>query len=70
MCDALRELMKDDLIQAKSEGRLEGRLEGMHEKQLESLTNVMESLSLDADRAMDILRIPAAEREFYRSKLS
>ena len=78
MGDALRKLMKDDLIQAESkgrlegkiEGRLEGRLEGMHEKQLESLTNVMKSLSLDADRAMDILRIPTAEREIYRSQLS
>lgn len=65
MCDALRELMKDDLLQAKSEGRLEG----MHEKQLESLINVMKSFSVDADRAMDILRIPAAEREIYRSEL-
>lgn len=57
MCDALRELMKDDLVQAKLDGKLE------------SLTNVMKSLSVDADKAMDILLIPAEEHAIYRAKL-
>ena len=85
MCDALRELMKEDLDQArlegiyegerkgKLEGRLEGRLEGKFEGKLEgvleSLSHVMESFSLDADKAMDALHIPAEERDLYRSKL-
>ena len=73
MCDALRELMKDDLAQAKNEGkiegRLEGKLEGIQEGKLESLTHVMKSFSVDAEKAMDVLHIPAAEREIYRSKL-
>lgn len=65
MCDALRELMKDDLIQARLEGELEGERKGV----MESLTHVMESFSVDADKAMDALHIPAEERELYRSKL-
>ena len=61
MCDALRELMKDDLVKAENKGILE--------TQLKSLTNVMKSLSVDADKAMDILLIPAEERAIYRAKL-
>ena len=61
MCDALRELMKDDLVQAKREGVREGVLG--------SLANVMKSFSVDADKAMDALHIPAEEREMYRSHL-
>ena len=97
MCDALRELMKDDLMQARREGMLEGRnegilegmrkgrsegilegrsegrsegiLEGRLEGVLDSLTHVMKSFSVDADKAMDALHIPAEERELYRSRL-
>ena len=65
MCDALRELMKDDLAQAE----IKGKLEGIQEGKLESLSHVMKSFSVDAEKAMDALHIPAAEREAYRSKL-
>lgn len=53
--------MKDGLTQAKIEGIQEGKLE--------SLTHVMKSFSVDAEKAMDALHIPPAEREAYRSKL-
>ena len=85
MCDVLRELMKDDLALAERKGRDEGILEGIQkgknegilegiqrgksEGVFQSLTNVMKSLSLDADGAMDALCIPAEERELYRSQL-
>ena len=69
MCDALRELMKDDLVQAKREGVREGIAEGRREGVLGSLANVMKSFSVDADKAMDALHIPAEEREMYRSQL-
>lgn len=65
MCNALREMMNDELVKATKEARLEGKLE----ERLELLTNVMKSLSLDADKAMDILHIPLAERETCRSRL-
>lgn len=65
MCDAFRKLMKDDLTQAK----IEGKIEGIQEGKLESLTHVMKSFSVDAEKAMDALHIPPAEREAYRSKL-
>ena len=77
MCDALRELMKEDILQAQLEGErrgerrgiLEGERKGKREGVLESLSHVMESFSVDADKAMEALHIPAEERELYRSKL-
>lgn len=61
MCDALRELMKDDLDQAKHEGA--------QNSLSYSIAKMMTSLKLSAEQAMDVLEIPAAEREFYRKKL-
>lgn len=61
MCDALRELMKDDLEQA--------RREGAQNALSNSIANVMVSLKLSAEQAMDALKIPAEEREFYRARL-
>ena len=65
MCDALRELMKDDLVNE----RLKGIDEGVRKTNLKALTHVMNSFSVDAEKAMDALHIPPAEREAYRSKL-
>ena len=65
MCDALRELMRADLVNE----RLEGIDEGVRKTNLKALTHVMNSFSVDAEKAMDILQIPGEEREIYRSKL-
>ena len=51
------------------EGIQEGIKEGIQKGTLQSLVNVMKSLSLDADRAMDALNIPMEERGLYRSQL-
>ena len=81
MCQALRELMKDEFdkeieenrIDAKREGILEGKREGILEGQrntnLDSIKNIMESLKYTASQAMDVLKIPTSERAFYQSKL-
>lgn len=92
MCDALRELMKDELAQARREGvregfcegycmafrkcmrqikqsLLNGELEGAREMILKLPAKVMRLLFLDADDVMDILRIPAEERETFRARL-
>ena len=56
-------------LEGKVEGKLEGKVEGKLEGILESLSHVMESFSVDADKAMDALHIPKEERDLYRSKL-
>lgn len=76
MCDALHELMKDDLVQAWLEGYRqgwrEGRMEALEDLQnsrLAAIPGVMSGLDYSAEQAMDLLEIPAEEREFYRARL-
>ena len=47
------------------EGRKEGRMEGREEERVSSIKNVMSNLKTTADKAMDILGIPASERGRY-----
>ena len=57
MCEGLRELMAD----SKAEGR--------EETLLNSIKNLMETLKLTAEQAMDALKIPDDDRKKYVSML-
>ena len=57
MCEGLRELMAD----SKAEGR--------EETLLNSIKNLMETLKLTAEQAMDALKIPDSDRKKYVSLL-
>ena len=46
-----------------------GREKERKQSQIESLKAVMESLNVDFTKAADILKIPEAEREYYRKLL-
>lgn len=50
MCDALMELMKDELNEAKTKGAVEGEIRG-EAKGLKALVDVLKGLSLDFDSA-------------------
>ena len=52
-------------IEARGEarGRAEGEARGEARERLSSIRNVMQSLGISAAKAMDILRIPAGERD-------
>mgnify|MGYP001673980166 CR=1 FL=1 len=54
---------------ARRTGLAEGRAEGAEQAMLQSLRHLMEELSLSPERAMDVLHIPAAERERYLARL-
>ncbi len=58
MCEALRELFKDELEEKEQKGKLEGRLE----ERLESLKNLMKNMNINAGQAMDLLEIPESDR--------
>ena len=66
MCEVL------DRVEAKGEARGEARGEakGIDKARLESIKNVMEGLKYTAQQAMDLLKIPSAERAKYFSKLN
>jgi predicted transposase YdaD len=46
-------------------GRAEGRTEGIKEGTLASIKNLMETMKLSIQQAMDALKIPEADRAYY-----
>ena len=52
-----------------AEGRREGRSEGRCEGKVESIRNLMESMSMTAEQAMKALKIPAGEFGKYMTLL-
>jgi hypothetical protein len=66
MGDALRELMKDELEEARANGIEQGREEGL----LSSVGNLMKSMHLSAEEAMKALGIPKEKMDFYGAKLA
>ena len=51
------------------QGIAEGRAEGKAETSLNDIRNVMEGFKVTAQQAMDVLKIPPAEREKYLARL-
>ena len=50
-------------------GRQEGRQEGTTKAQIKSLKNLMDSLQVNDEKAMDLLKIPQEERDSLREAL-
>jgi hypothetical protein len=85
MCEALRELMKDEMdreveersekareearVEAMAEARKEAKAEAREEK-ISLISNLMETMKLTAEQAMNALKIPAEERQLYASRLA
>jgi hypothetical protein len=65
MCEALRELMKDEIEQEKAETRKASTFDAF----LNAIKNLMETTGIDADQAMNNLCIPAADRAEYKANL-
>lgn len=65
MCKELEDLCEELKAEAKSEGREEGRTE----ERVSSIRNIMETLGVSVEKAMDALKIAADSRETYRKML-
>ena len=65
MCKELEDLCEELKAEAKSEGRAEGRAE----ERVSSIRNIMETLGVSVEKAMDALKIAAESRETYRKML-
>lgn len=61
MCEALRELMKEDFEKQERETK--------QETLLEAIRNLMETMKCSADQAMAALKIPEADKRKYIAKL-
>jgi NACalpha-BTF3-like transcription factor len=61
MCEALRELMKDEFDEERNKAETASRLE--------DIRSIMENCKFDVEQAMDALNIPQQKRALYLSKL-
>ena len=62
--------MKDLRNEAFYEGEAVGMAKGEAKGKFEAIKNLMSTLSCSIDRAMDMLKTPPEERQFYRDLLS
>ena len=65
MCKAIDDMRAD----AKAEGIEEGRAEGKTESLVSSIKNVMDSIHVSIEEAMDILKVDPQKRQEYAAKV-
>lgn len=64
-----KDIRNKALAEGRAEGRAEGHTEGIVQATLSSIRNLMETMHLTVQQAMDALKIPASEQEKYASQL-
>ena len=73
MCEALRELMKDEIeseiAEREQKAALEADQKARQEKSIELIRNLMETMKMTADQAMTAMKISDEDRREYRAKL-
>lgn len=66
MCDeAENRGIAKGIAKGRAEGIAKGKMEGRAEGKVESIVNLMESMNIPMERAMDILKVPANDRQMY-----
>ena len=65
MCKAIDDMRAD----AKAEGIEEGRAEGKTESLVSSIKNVMDSIHVSIEEAMDILKVDPQKRQEYAARV-
>jgi hypothetical protein len=65
MCQALQELMKDEIEEKINDATDKAETE----TQINNIRNIMSELKYTAEQAMDLLKIPQQKRSLYISKL-
>jgi len=73
MCQALRELMSDEMEKEFEDGRKEGQKEGREEGQkdaiIENIKSLMQNMKWTSEQAMKALGISDSEQSEYRALL-
>ena len=69
MCQIWEEVRNEGLQEGRREGRKEGRKEGSKEALTASIRNIMETMQLTLEQAMDALRISPEERGYFRERV-
>ena len=69
MCEAMEKLARDFAGEIAKEAEARGMEQGKEKERIFSIRNVMASLQLTAEKAMDILSIPKSEQARYKAML-
>ena len=73
MCEALRELMKDEIEEREKKAALEAARQAdqkaRQENSIELIGNLMETMKMTAEQAMDALKVPVNDRKKYMAGL-
>ena len=73
MCQALYEIMKDDIDkrmqQVAQQGMQQGLQQGMQQKELINIKTLMETMNWNPLQAMNALRIPEEDQKKYEQLL-
>ena len=65
MCEALRELMKDEIAEREQKTDEKAR----QENSMELIRNLMETMKMTAEQAMEALKVPVKDRKKYMAVL-
>ena len=73
MCEALRELMKDEIEreieEQKRQAALQAEQKAKKESTIELIKNLMDSMKWTAEQAMEAMKVPVKDREQYMAGL-
>ena len=69
MCEALRELMKDEIEREIEEQKQQAVLETERKISIELVKNLMDSMKWTAEQAMEAMKVPVKDREQYMAGL-
>ncbi len=57
--------IQEEREEGRKEGRIEGRKEGIDFALVTTIRNLMETMNLTAQQAMEAMKIPASDRKKY-----
>ena len=66
----MKDLRNEAFYEGEAKGLAEGRAEGKSEGKFEAIKNLMSTLSCSIDKAMDMLKTPPEERQYFKDMLA
>ena len=61
-----KQIYEAGINDGRAEGKAEGLAEGKAEGKAESIKNLMSTMNVSIDQAMDILKTPPEERQYFK----
>ena len=65
-----KQIYEAGINDGRAEGKAEGLAEGKAEGKAESIKNLMSTMNVSTDQAMDILKTPLEEHQYFKDLLA